>query len=420
MRTLGRSRERRHVTCAPGNAGIARDARVVPIRRGRSSTRCSTLAERERIDLTVVGPELAARSRASSIAFARPGIASSVRRSAAAQLECSKAFAKDVHDAPRHSNGALSRLRLRGARRIAVIARGELGLPVVVKADGLAAGKGVVVARDSRGGGGCDPRGDGGAAVRRAGRARRDRGVPERARSVVLRAVRRARGDPAAAPRRITSACSTATAGRTPVAWARSRRARSRMHALAARVMREIVEPVMRGMRGRGARISRVPLCRPHADLRRPEGDRVQRALRRSGSAGCAPAGRGRSAVAAVRRRGWRSRRPPTFSDASRDVAVWRRARIGWLPRRRRRPACRSTGSRRRRACAASKSFTPATALERRSARHGRRARPDGVGRGRDYDEAIARAYEGVGQDLVRRECNIRRDIGQKALLNRT
>ena len=106
-----------------------------------------------------------------------------------------------------------------------LIARGELGFPVVVKADGLAAGKGVVVAAD---------RAEADAAIRAAMEERQfgDAGArvvieeclsgPE----VSFFALCDGRARCRSARRRITSACSTTTAGPTPAAWARSRRAR--------------------------------------------------------------------------------------------------------------------------------------------------------------------------------------------------
>jgi phosphoribosylamine---glycine ligase len=131
------------VACAPGNAGIARDARVHPIDAGDVDALLA-LAEREQIDLTVVGPELPLdrgivdRFRAAGRRIFGPS-------RAAAQLECSKAFAKAFmtrHGIPT----ARFRTCETAAEAYAAIDRGELGLPVVVKADGLAAGKGVVVA----------------------------------------------------------------------------------------------------------------------------------------------------------------------------------------------------------------------------------------------------------------------------------
>ena len=136
------------VTCAPGNAGIAGDARVLPIDADAVDELCA-LADRERFDVTVVGPELPLdlgvvdRFRAAGHRIFGP-------ERAAAQLECSKSFAKAFmtrHGIP------TARFRVCDSADDAhlVIARGELGLPVVIKADGLAAGKGVVVAADRAG-----------------------------------------------------------------------------------------------------------------------------------------------------------------------------------------------------------------------------------------------------------------------------
>ena len=134
------------VTCVPGNAGIAADARVLAIESG-AIDELSSLADRERFDLTVVGPELPLdlgvvdRFRARGHRIVGPS-------RAAAQLECSKAFAKAFmtrHGIPT----ARFRVCDSAAEAQSVIARGELGLPIVIKADGLAAGKGVVVAADT-------------------------------------------------------------------------------------------------------------------------------------------------------------------------------------------------------------------------------------------------------------------------------
>jgi phosphoribosylamine---glycine ligase len=131
------------VHCAPGNAGIARDARLHAVDPGDVDA-VFALVEREHIDFTVVGPELPLdrgvvdRFRAAGRKIFGPS-------RAAAQLECSKAFAKAFmtrHGIPT----ARFRTCESAAAAYAVLERGELGLPVVVKADGLAAGKGVVVA----------------------------------------------------------------------------------------------------------------------------------------------------------------------------------------------------------------------------------------------------------------------------------
>ena len=133
------------VICAPGNAGIARIARTVPIDAGDVAALLE-FAARESIDLTVVGPELPL-DRGIVDRFSSRGLRIFGPTAAAARLECSKVFAKDFmtrHGIP------TARYRVcdsAGAAR-SVIASGELGFPVVVKADGLAAGKGVVVAPD--------------------------------------------------------------------------------------------------------------------------------------------------------------------------------------------------------------------------------------------------------------------------------
>jgi phosphoribosylamine--glycine ligase len=131
------------VTCAPGNAGIAGDARTVPVDASHPDALIS-LARRERFDLTVVGPELPL-DRGVVDRFRQGGHRIFGPSRAAAQLECSKSFAKAFmtrHGIPT----ARFRVCDSAADAHQVIARGELGLPVVIKADGLAAGKGVVVA----------------------------------------------------------------------------------------------------------------------------------------------------------------------------------------------------------------------------------------------------------------------------------
>ena len=133
------------VVCTPGNAGIAADARLLSIDSSAVDELCA-LADREPFDLTVVGPELPLdlglvdRFRDRGHRIFGPS-------RAAAQLECSKSFAKAFmtrHGIP------TARFRVCDSAAAAhqVIANGELGLPVVIKADGLAAGKGVVVAAD--------------------------------------------------------------------------------------------------------------------------------------------------------------------------------------------------------------------------------------------------------------------------------
>jgi phosphoribosylamine--glycine ligase len=136
------------VVCAPGNAGIARLARVFPDIAATDVDALMTLAARESIALTVVGPEQPLEAGVVD-RFTSAGLAIFGPSRAAARLECSKVFAKAFmarHGVPT----ARYRVCDDAATAHEVIDRGELGLPVVVKADGLAAGKGVVVANDAR------------------------------------------------------------------------------------------------------------------------------------------------------------------------------------------------------------------------------------------------------------------------------
>jgi phosphoribosylamine--glycine ligase len=134
-----------HILCAPGNPGMAAltwTAAVDPA----DPAAVAALVRRERIDLTVVGPELPL-SRGIVDHFASEGLSILGPSRAAADLECSKAFAKAFmarHGVP--TAGYVTCESEAEARD--VLASGRFGLPVVLKADGLAAGKGVVVAPD--------------------------------------------------------------------------------------------------------------------------------------------------------------------------------------------------------------------------------------------------------------------------------
>ncbi|BCX16709.1 MAG: phosphoribosylamine--glycine ligase [Geminicoccaceae bacterium] len=131
------------VLCAPGNAGIARDAELVPIA-AEAVDELVAFARRERIDLVVVGPErplvLGLVDR-----LAEAGVRAIGPSAAAARLEGSKAFTKELcarHGIPTAAFRVFE-ARERDAARTYIEARGA---PIVVKADGLAAGKGVTVA----------------------------------------------------------------------------------------------------------------------------------------------------------------------------------------------------------------------------------------------------------------------------------
>jgi len=143
---LGADRETVALMAAPGNPGIARIARTAPIDLNDSSA-VASLAAAERIDVTVVGPELPL-SLGLADRFASEGRLLFGPTAAAARLESSKVFAKTFmarHGVPTARFSVAQSMD--GARRL--IRQNELGFPVVLKADGLAAGKGVVIAEDA-------------------------------------------------------------------------------------------------------------------------------------------------------------------------------------------------------------------------------------------------------------------------------
>jgi phosphoribosylamine---glycine ligase len=129
------------VYVAPGNGGTALDARLenVPI---TDIAELADFAQREKVVLTVVGPEAPLAAGVVDLFRAR-GLRVFGPTKAAAQLESSKAFAKDFmqrHGIPTASYQTFSD----PAAAHAYVER--MGAPIVIKADGLAAGKGVVVA----------------------------------------------------------------------------------------------------------------------------------------------------------------------------------------------------------------------------------------------------------------------------------
>ena len=142
---LSRERGAGSIICAPGNPGIAEIARCFPADPAKPDTLLA-IAKREHVDLTVVGPELPLSKGVVDL-FAAEGQAIVGPTAAAAALESSKAFAKQFmarQDVP------TARFRICDSADIALreIARGEFGYPLVIKADGLAAGKGVSIVND--------------------------------------------------------------------------------------------------------------------------------------------------------------------------------------------------------------------------------------------------------------------------------
>jgi phosphoribosylamine--glycine ligase len=142
VQSLLASPARPRVLCAPGNAGIAAEVTCFPVP-ADDVAGLVALARRERVQFVVVGPEVPL-SLGLVDALAKENITAYGPRADGARLEASKVFTKKIllkHRIPTAPAGiftevepALAYLRARGA-------------PIVVKADGLAAGKGVVVAR---------------------------------------------------------------------------------------------------------------------------------------------------------------------------------------------------------------------------------------------------------------------------------
>jgi phosphoribosylamine--glycine ligase len=126
---------------APGNAGIAAMAECadIDILDGAAVV---TFAEENAVDLVVIGPE-APLAAGVADACRAAGLLTFGPSAAAARLESSKAFTKEICDACGAPTAAWARFADPGAAKAHIRARGA---PIVVKADGLAAGKGVIVA----------------------------------------------------------------------------------------------------------------------------------------------------------------------------------------------------------------------------------------------------------------------------------
>ena len=140
---LSRERDVTGVVCAPGNPGIAGVARCVPADVTNPQDLLA-VARREQVDLTVVGPEVPLSLGVADL-FSAHGLAIVGPSQGAAALESSKGFAKEFmarHGIPT----ARFRVCESAETALAAVRAGEFGFPVVVKADGLAAGKGVVIA----------------------------------------------------------------------------------------------------------------------------------------------------------------------------------------------------------------------------------------------------------------------------------
>src|SRR5215471_8913177 len=129
------------IYCAPGNAGIGQEAECLPVDSGDPEA-ILALANSIGADLTVIGPEAPLVAGVVD-EFTHAGRAIIGPSRAAARLEGSKIFAKQFmarHDIP------TARFAVAESFEQAIRALGGFAYPLVIKADGLAAGKGVVVA----------------------------------------------------------------------------------------------------------------------------------------------------------------------------------------------------------------------------------------------------------------------------------
>ena len=145
VRALARSAHSPELICAPGNAGIAADARCLPLDSGDVGA-IVALARDEGVDLAIVGPEAPLVAGAVD-ALEEAGVPAFGPSAEAARLEGSKLYAKEAMDEAGVPTAAHSVLRSRDE------ALGQIACasyPAVLKADGLAAGKGVIIAASER------------------------------------------------------------------------------------------------------------------------------------------------------------------------------------------------------------------------------------------------------------------------------
>jgi phosphoribosylamine--glycine ligase len=141
VRALARSVHAPELLCAPGNAGIAADAECLPDIAADDVEAIVALAKEHRVDLVAIGPE-AALVVGLVDALEEAGVPAFGPSAAAAELEGSKAFAKELMKEAGVPTAAHTLLY---SREEAVAHLAGATYPTVLKADGLAAGKGVII-----------------------------------------------------------------------------------------------------------------------------------------------------------------------------------------------------------------------------------------------------------------------------------
>jgi phosphoribosylamine--glycine ligase len=144
VHSFAQSPHAERIFCAPGNAGTAGIADNIGVGSGDLPALLE-FASREEVDLTVVGPEAPLVLGIADL-FEEHGLRVFGPSQAAAQLEGSKVFAKEVMGAGGVATGAYSRHET-AASALAHLAGARY--PLVIKADGLAAGKGVLICADA-------------------------------------------------------------------------------------------------------------------------------------------------------------------------------------------------------------------------------------------------------------------------------
>jgi phosphoribosylamine---glycine ligase len=144
VRALARSPQRPEILCAPGNAGILEEAAPLEGIDAGDVRSLALAAAAEDVDLAVVGPEVPLFAGLTD-ALLETGVDCFGPRADAARLEGSKAFAKEVMAAAGVPTGGYTVVRSVDDGMEAID-----GYPAVLKCDGLAAGKGVVIAQDER------------------------------------------------------------------------------------------------------------------------------------------------------------------------------------------------------------------------------------------------------------------------------
>jgi phosphoribosylamine--glycine ligase len=141
VRALARSAHAPELLCAPGNAGIAADAECLPEIAADDVAAIVALARDRRVDLVAIGPE-AALVVGLVDALEEAGVPAFGPSAAAAELEGSKAFAKELMKEAGVPTAGYALLR---GREEAIEQLARASYPLVLKADGLAAGKGVII-----------------------------------------------------------------------------------------------------------------------------------------------------------------------------------------------------------------------------------------------------------------------------------